>query len=83
MIRSIAKVGKNTVKADRAGWDELQRRLRKAIQGGTVRISSGGCEGMCDDFCEGKGGCDFTFGDPPECGGFCKNGEPWLQEEEA
>jgi nitrate reductase beta subunit len=78
-VRIIAKVGKNKVTLKREDWDEMQRRLALAV-GDEPLSARGGCRSMCDEACESAGGCDFTFGEPPECGGFCNNGEPWLQE---
>lgn len=81
-VRFIAKVGKKKVTIKRADWDEMQRRMSIACHAAEqIAARGGGCSSMCDDECESAGGCDFTFGDPPECGGFCNNGEPWLQEE--
>lgn len=36
-------------------------------------LRAGGCD-ECDDACAGHGGCDFAFGEAPECGYVCEDG---------
>lgn len=44
------------------------------------RASAGGCDD-CEGKCAGHGGCDFAFGDPPDCGYVCEDGHIVLDDE--
>ena len=97
MIRTITKWSKNrkTMRIKRADWFDMLRRfkltkdrlearigeLEDAVGVSHSRGGGGNCGSFCGTVCEDSGGCDFEFGEPPECGAACGDGSVKIQEE--
>ncbi len=79
-----------------ADWFTFQRGVSARIKGLQARIEEvetelygtrvtrfrgGDCGSFCGTVCEDNGGCDFEFGEPPECGAACGDGSVKIQEE--
>ena len=77
--RVIGKISGNHIKIGLDDWRELVRRLKGDFEI-ILQMDGEGCDEWCQEVCERMEGCDFSFGEPPECGAFCNNGEPVLQE---
>lgn len=79
-VKYIAKSKGNKWVIKKKDLAEYQARLKRALEAaGATRASGGGCDGWCDDACEDHDGCDFSFGEAGECGGFCNDGEPVME----
>ncbi len=97
MIRTITKWSKNYKKVSfkLADWIEMLRRFKVTLDKKDARIAEleaelggrqargggGDCDSFCGTVCEDNGGCDFAFGEPPECGAACGDGSVKIQEE--
>lgn len=85
MSRKITKWSRNgkTVRVKRDDWFDMLRRMKASVLADPRDLSrgSGGCESFCGTVCEDEGGCEFSFGEDPECGAACESGEVFLQEE--
>lgn len=60
---------------------ERWRDLLDVVREGYATARAGnGCDDFCGAACADNNGCDFSFGDPPDCGASCVDGEVFLQQ---
>ncbi len=80
-MRKITKIGKRWVKVSVEDWPKMWAAVRASQDCDVTRSFGGGCDDFCGAACADNEGCDLSFGNSPDCGALCNDGEVFLSEE--